>query len=63
MNCTLPYPCAKVAQLVTRKNSSTCLGRGAAPENMRRTRPPNASFIYENKNILRTSKCDAHTKI
>lgn len=44
----IPYPWLKVAQLVTLKNSSTCLGKGAAPDKKRRTLPPNASFIFHN---------------
>lgn len=51
MKFTIPYPCDKVAQLAILKNSSTCLGKGAAPDARKRTRPPNASFIYKYKNI------------
>jgi hypothetical protein len=42
----LPYPCDKVEQLVTLKNSSTCPDKGAAPDNMMRIRPPNPCLIY-----------------
>lgn len=47
----IPYPCDRVEQDVTLKNSSTCLGKGAAPDNMIRTWPPNACFVYPNKHI------------
>lgn len=32
---------------MTLKNSSTCLDKGAAPENKRRIRPPNPCLIYQ----------------
>lgn len=49
-----PYPCARTLQLVTRMNSSMCLGKGAAPDSMRRMRPPSPSFIcnINDKRIL-----------
>ena len=42
----LPYPWDKVEPLVTLKNSSTCLVKGAAPDNKIRIRPPNPCLIY-----------------
>lgn len=44
---TIPYPCDSVDPLVTLINSSTCLGKGAAPDNRIRTRPPSACFVYQ----------------
>jgi len=44
---SIPYPCAKGDPKVTLRNSSTCLDKGAAPDNNIRTRPPNACFIYQ----------------
>lgn len=52
LGSNIPYPWDKV-ELVTLKNSSTCLGKGAAPDNMIRTRPPNACLIYIDYHIIR----------
>ena len=43
----IPYPCDNVDPLVTLKHSSTCIGKGAAPDNRIRTRPPSACFVYK----------------
>jgi hypothetical protein len=47
----IPYPCTRTLPLVTRMNSSMCLGKGAAPASMRRIRPPSPSFICTSNNI------------
>lgn len=50
----IPYPCERTVQHVTLKNSSTCFGKGAAPDNIRRTRPPNPCLIWNNISL----KCE-----